>query len=116
MAQCGAFKRNGERCTLPAKGENGFCWAHSPENAEQRRRTASKAGRSKASRAIKELHQLLEDLTQRVIDGKLETPRGAVANQLIQTRIKLLEFERKSHETDELAEELERIKREFRVS
>jgi predicted DNA-binding protein YlxM (UPF0122 family) len=55
------------------------------------------------------LHTLLEYLTQRVIDGELETSRGAVANQLITTRIKLFEFERRLKETEELERRVEEL-------
>src|SRR5829696_1751866 len=102
MARCTATKRNGDRCTLPAVGKQGVCWAHDPQHAEQRRRRASRGGRGKAGRAVKELHVLLEDLTERVIDGNLETSRGAVANQLIGTRIRLFEYERRLKELQEL--------------
>jgi len=57
----------------------------------------------------KELHTLLESLTQQVIDGELDTSRGAVANQLITTRIKLFEFERRMKETEELEKRLEEL-------
>lgn len=50
-----------------------------------------------------DLRTLLEDLTRRVIDGELETSRGAVANQLIGTRIRLLEYERRIREEELLA-------------
>src|SRR5215207_6466177 len=109
MAKCTATKRNGDRCTLPAVGKQGVCWAHDPQHAEQRRRRASRGGRGKAGRAVKELHVLLEDLTERVIDGNLETSRGAVANQLIGTRIRLFEYERRLKELEELEARLEAV-------
>ncbi len=109
MAQCSAFKRSGERCTLPVGGQQGLCWAHDPRNAEKRRRGASRGGKGKASKVSKDLHTLLEDLTQQVIAGELETSRGAVANQLITTRIKLFEFERRLKETEELERRVEEL-------
>jgi len=109
VARCTATKRNGDRCTLPAVGKQGVCWAHDPKNAEQRRRRASRGGRGKAGRAVKELHALLEDLTERVIDGELETSRGAVANQLIGTRIRLFEYERRLKELEKLEARLEAV-------
>jgi len=45
---------------------------------------------------------MLEDLTERVVAGELETSRGAVANQLIGTRIRLLEYERRYKELEEV--------------
>jgi predicted DNA-binding protein YlxM (UPF0122 family) len=44
---------------------------------------------------------LLENLTERVVAGELETSRGAVANQLIGTRIRLLDYERRLKELEE---------------
>jgi len=55
------------------------------------------------------LHALLENLTTRVIDGELETSRGAVANQLIGTRIRLFEYERRLKELEELEARLEAV-------
>ncbi len=74
-----------------------------------RRRAASRGGKGKAGRATKELHALLEDLTKRVIDGELETSRGAVANQLIGTRIRLFEYERRLKELEEFEARIETL-------
>jgi hypothetical protein len=64
--QCTAFKRNTERCTLPANGPQGLCWAHDPANAEKRRRGASRGGKAKANRELPSIKARLEDLTERV--------------------------------------------------
>ena len=44
-----------------------------------------------------------------MIDGNLETSRGAVANQLIGTRIRLFEYERRLKELEELEARLEAV-------
>jgi hypothetical protein len=107
--QCTAVKRNGERCTLPAHGPQGLCWAHDPANAEKRRRGASRGGKARANRELPFIKALLEDLTERVLSGALETGRAAVANQLINTRLRAIELERKIKETDELEARLEAL-------
>src|SRR5829696_5483700 len=107
MPQCSGFKRDGSRCTATVNPLHTHCWWHDPANAERRRRAASRGGKGKAGRAVKELHTLLEDLTKRVIDGELETSRGAVANQLIGTRIRLFEYERRLKELEEFEDRLE---------
>jgi len=86
-----------------------YCWWHAPENSAKRQKAAARGGKAKASRVGKELHALLEDLTKRVIDGELETSRGAVANQLIGTRIRLFEYERRLKELEELEARLEAV-------
>jgi hypothetical protein len=109
MARCGATKRNGQPCNMEVGDKQRYCWAHDPANAEARRKRATKGGKGKASKAVKALHELLGDLTHQVIDGKLETSRGAVANQLITTRIKLFDYERRVKETEELEERLAQL-------
>jgi hypothetical protein len=110
--QCTAVKRNGDRCTLPANGPQGLCWAHDPANAEKRRRGASRGGKAKANRELPFIKAQLEDLTEQVLSGALETGRAAVANQLINTRLRAIELERKIKETDELEARLEALERD----
>jgi hypothetical protein len=78
--QCTAVKRNTERCTLPANGPQGLCWAHDPANAEKRRRGASRGGKAKANRELPSIKARLEDLTEQVLSGELPTGPAAVAN------------------------------------
>ena len=72
---------------------------------------ASKAARSKPSRELPSVKALLEDLTERVLSGDLETGRAAVANQLVNTRLRALEQERKNKETQELEARIEALER-----
>src|SRR5215213_11547653 len=102
MNICKATKRNGEPCTLPANGKQGYCWAHDPATLEQRKRRASRGGRAKANRELPAIKTLLKDLTERVLSGDLETGPAAVANQLINTRLRAIEQERKIKETEDL--------------
>ena len=109
MGTCKATKRNGERCTLPANGPQGLCWAHDPANAEKRRRGASRGGKAKANRELTAIKALLEDLTERVLSGELPTGPAAVANQLINTRLRAIEVARKVRDAEELEERLARL-------
>ena len=106
MAACKAIKRDGTPCTLPAQGQQGLCWAHDPKNAERRRRGASRGGRAKARAELPQLKTLLSDLTDKVLAGDLETGRAVVANQLINTRLRAVELERKIREADEIEERI----------
>ena len=103
---CKATKRDGSPCTLPTNGQQALCWAHDPKNAERRRRGASRGGRAKASRVLPQLKTLLADLTDKVLSGELETGRAAVANQLINTRLRAVEVERKIREMDDIEERI----------
>ncbi len=112
MVLCAGVKRDGGRCTATVEPPQAYCWWHAPENAEKRQRAASKAARSKPNREIKDIKALCEDLTDRVLAGALETGPASVANQLINTRLRAIEQERKARETEELVERIERLERD----
>jgi hypothetical protein len=110
VRQCRATKASGEPCKGIATGTHGYCWAHAPENAEQRRRQASKAARSKGpSRELQDVKTLCKDLAEKVLSGEIQPGPAAVANQLINTRLRALEQERKVKETEDLEERLTRL-------
>ncbi len=111
MARCGFIKGSGERCKGSATGPHGLCWAHAPENAERRRRMASRAARSKPNRELRDVKVLCEDLTDRVLAGSLLPGSAAVANQLINTRLRAIEQERKNRETEDLEARIEALER-----
>ena len=109
MAVCRATKANGEPCTLSANGPQGLCWAHDPANRDKRRRMASRAARSKPSRELSAIKQHLSELTDDVLAGSVDRGAAAVANQLINTRLRAIELERKIKETQELEERIEAL-------
>ena len=109
--RCTATKRDGSPCTLPANGPQGLCWAHDPKNADRRRKGASRGGKAKASREIPTIKAQLQELTEQVLAGEIPTGPAAVANQLINTRLRTIEIERKVKEAEETEERLEAIER-----
>jgi hypothetical protein len=111
MAVCAGTKRDGSKCTATVEPPQTYCWWHDPENAEARRRAASKAGKSRPSREHPGIKSQLQDLTRDVLAGDLETGRAAVANQLINTRLRAIEQERKNRETEDLEARIEALER-----
>jgi hypothetical protein len=107
--QCPSLKRNGERCSGSVPEGKYHCWFHDPANSDKRRRAASRGGKGNRSKVSKDLHRLLEDLTQRVVDGDLEPYPASVAGQLVGVRLRLLEYERRVRETDALELRLEEL-------
>jgi hypothetical protein len=107
--RCAGTKRDNSPCTATVEPPQRFCWWHEPANADKRRRAASKAGKSKPSRELSGLKTQLQDLTEQVLAGDLETGRAAVANQLINTRLRAIELERKIKETEELEARIEAL-------
>jgi hypothetical protein len=113
MAKCSAIKADNGRCKVEAMPGAEWCWNHHPDYEEARRRRASKGGkrggRSRPQVELSGLKAQLEDLTRDVLAGDLETGRAAVANQLINTRLRTIDLERKIKETDELETRIEAL-------
>ena len=77
MAQCASITRNGSRCKGVAIDGYDYCYAHAPDRAEERTRWASKGGRRGgrgrgSSGELAEIKDQLQDLTERVLAGKLD--------------------------------------------
>jgi hypothetical protein len=106
---CRATKRDDSPCTAPATGPDGYCWAHDPAHADQRRRMASKAGKSKGNGEIASLKKQLKDLAAGVLDGSVDRRRAAVANQIHNTLLRAIEQERRMRELEEIAGRLEEV-------
>jgi hypothetical protein len=111
MAQCQGIKRDGGRCTASVQPGSDWCWNHDPAHADRRQRNASRAGKGRPPREIGEIKALLKDLTDRVLEGGLPTSVVAVANQVINTRLRAVEVERKVKETEELEARIEALEK-----
>jgi hypothetical protein len=109
MARCQGIKQDGGRCTASVPEGSQWCFNHDPAHAGERKRNAARAGKSRPNREILDIKVLLGDLTERVLEGDLPTSVAAVANQLINTRLRAIETERRVKETEELEERIERI-------
>jgi septal ring factor EnvC (AmiA/AmiB activator) len=109
MPQCDGIKRDGGRCTVVVGPGQSHCYQHDPKRAEDRRRNASKGGRSKGNQKLARLDKQLEDLARDTLQGDVERGVATVVNQIINTRARLIELERKIKETDELQTRLEAL-------
>src|SRR5215207_576049 len=115
MSRCAGIRADGVRCKAEAMPEAQWCWNHHPDYEQARRRRASKGGkrggRGRPQHETEAIKALLEDLTERVLSGDLETGPAAVANQLINTRLRTIEQERKNRETEDLEARIEALER-----
>ena len=115
MSRCTAIKASGERCKGRAIGASEWCWNHDPDHADERRRHGSKGGkrggRGRPQAEVSEIKAQLQDLVEAVLAGEQETGRAAVANQLLNTRLRAVELERKVKETEELGARVEELER-----
>ncbi len=86
-----------------------YCYQHDPERADERRRNASRGGKSKGNGELSDLKKKVRDLATDVLEGNVQTARTAVVNQLYNTLIRAVEQERKLRELEEMAERLEAL-------
>jgi hypothetical protein len=101
VVKCGATKRDGSPCSLPAQGSNGLCWAHDPANADVRRKGASRGGKSKPGSELAQLKRKLITLGDDVLSGKVDKGKASVAAVCYGTAIKATEAEVKVRELEE---------------
>jgi hypothetical protein len=104
---CAGITRSGSRCTVSVTGAREFCHLHDPARADERRRAASKAARSRPSRELASLKAELRAVIDGVLDGRVERGLGSCAAQLYNVLLRAVEVERKVRESDELQSRLE---------
>ena len=79
MPQCAGIKRDGGRCTAIVGPSQTHCYQHDPARAAERRRNASRAGRTRGTGEIADLKKQLKDLAADVLAGTVE--RGDAAGK-----------------------------------
>lgn len=110
MPQCAGIRRDGGRCAVVVGAGQAHCYAHDPARKDERKRNASRGGKAKARGGeLPALKKQLRDLAADVLDGKTETSKAAVVNQILNTIVRAIEQERKNLETGELAERMEAL-------
>ena len=113
MSICSGIRADGGRCQAQAMRNSEWCINHHPEQAELRRRRASKGGkRGGRGRPIAELANLRDenaDIRRRLLEGELLPNVAAVAVQSINTDIRALGAAMKAREQEELVERLESL-------
>src|SRR5919112_5729721 len=113
MRQCSGIRRNGEWCTQTVEPPNAYCWHHAPERAAERRRAASKAGRSRPSAEVRTIKEEIRTVISEVKTGDLDRNDAAVMIQGYRALKDFIALERQVGETDELAAEIQELKREY---
>lgn len=109
MARCAGSKPDGTPCERIVGASHGYCYSHDPAREEERRRNASKAGKGGGGAEIRTLKKQLEELAEDVLSGEVERGDAVAVNQILNTRARLIELERKIKETEELEERLESL-------
>lgn len=110
--RCSFIKASGERCKGTVTGQHGLCWHHAPENAERRRRTASKAGRAKADSEVRALKEEIKALIADVKNGEMDRADAAVMLQGYRALKEYIVLEDDRQILPELAERIRELENE----
>src|SRR5215210_3803980 len=111
MPRCAGIKRDGGRCTAVVGGSQIHCYQHDPNRAEERKRNASRAARSKPSRELANIKERLADLAEDVLEGRQDRDVAAVASQVLNVYLRAVSVELKAREQMEISERLEELER-----
>ena len=111
MPRCCGSKPTGDPCERIVPGS--FCYSHDPERADERRRAASKARKSKPNRDVADVKRRLSELADGVLDGTVEKGVGAVTSQIYNVYLRAVTIELKVLETQELETRIEELSEAF---
>jgi len=106
MPRCAGIKRDGGRCTAVVGGSQTHCYQHDPNRAEERKRNASRAARSKPSRELANIKERLADLAEDVLEGRQDRDVAAVASQVLNVYLRAVSVELKSKKKKEISERI----------
>jgi hypothetical protein len=113
LAKCTAITRGGTRCKGVAIDGSGYCYAHSPDHAAERRQAARKGGkRGGRGRPVAELGALRvenAEIRERLLEGKLKPGVAAVAVQSLNMDVRAVSAALKAREQEELEARLEEL-------
>jgi hypothetical protein len=113
MALCSGIKADGGRCRGQAMRNSEWCIGHDPDQAEARRRRASKGGkrggRGRPTSELARLRDRFEELADAVLSGKIERADGAVAGQLLNGARACVRDGLAAREQEELVARLEEL-------
>jgi hypothetical protein len=109
MARCAGVKRDGGSCERIVGASKRYCYAHDPARAQERRRAASKGGRRKPSRELRDLKARLKELAEGVLAGEVDRADAAVCGQLFGAVIRAVGMEMKLREVEDLERRLEEL-------
>ena len=111
MARCAGCKPNGTPCERIVPASQRYCYSHDPARENERRRNASRAGKSAGGREIRDLKRRISEVVDAVLDGSQDRGRAAVAIQGLGALRGVLDLERKVKETEELEERIAQLER-----
>lgn len=109
MARCAGSKPDGTPCERIVPASQDYCYSHDPDRSDERRRAASKAGKSKPNKEIQDIKQRLSELADDVLDGDVDKGAAAVVSQVLNVYLRAVSVDLKVRENLEFEERLEAL-------
>jgi hypothetical protein len=113
MPRCQGFKPNSSLCERIVGASQSYCYSHDPSRAEERRRAASKAARSKPNRELQHVKDRLSMLADGVLEGTVDKGKAAVVSQILNTYIRAVSVDLKATEQLEIVARLEALEHDL---
>jgi hypothetical protein len=117
MALCSGIRADGGRCRAQAMRNSAYCIGHDPDQAEARRRRASKGGkrggRGRPQAELGDIKRRLSDLADAVLEGRQDKGVAVVASQVLNVYLRAVSVELKVQEQRELIERLEALEEQL---
>jgi hypothetical protein len=109
MGVCAGITRKGTRCTVSVPTGAEWCYNHDPEREAERRRNASRGGKSKANRDLSDVKARLRKLAEDVLSGEVDKGVGSVISTIWSVYLRAVSTELTVKEQLELTERLEAL-------
>ena len=113
MAKCSGITQAGTACKGIPIDASGYCYAHHPDHADERRRHGSRGGkrggRGRPQAELSDIKRRLSDLADDVLEGRQDRGVAAVASQVLNVYLRAVSVELKAREQAELIERLEAL-------
>ena len=111
--RCRAITKGGTRCRLDAT-HGSYCYQHAPETVEERRRNASRGGKTggngrPGSGEVAEIKEEIRGVIGGVLSGRVERSTGATMFMGFNVLLRAVEIARKIKEQDEVLARLEAL-------
>ena len=113
MAKCSGITQAGTACKGIPIDASGYCYAHHPNHADERRRHGSRGGkrggRGRPQAELSDIKRRLSDLADEVLAGTVNRSAAAVASQVLNVYLRAVSVELKVTEQRELIDRLEAL-------
>jgi hypothetical protein len=117
---CSAITKAGTRCRLDAT-HGSYCYQHSPETVEERKRNARRGGmaggngRSSGLAETTQARKYIRGLVAQLLSGAVRREVATACFQGLNVLARYIELERKIHETGQLEERIEALESRQRL-